>query len=51
MEMSLLEDGSSISSFIDSIVDWLPLDTVLLPNTDLTYDRQHYSVIITSHIT
>lgn len=37
MATSRLENVFSISSFIDSIVDWL--DILLLPNTDLTKEE------------
>lgn len=41
MGMSRLENVSSISSFIDSMVDWL--DILLLPNTDLQNNvREHF---------
>jgi hypothetical protein len=33
--LSRLKDGSSRSSVIDSVVDTLDLETVLLPKTDL----------------
>lgn len=39
--MSLFGDGSSISSFIDSIVDWLDLDIKLLPKIDLIWQITH----------
>lgn len=40
--MSRLENVSSISSLIDSMVDWL--DILLLPNTDLENNAHYYKV-------
>jgi hypothetical protein len=40
--MSLFEAGSSMSSVRDSMVDWLDLDTVLLPRKDLENNTNQY---------
>ena len=49
--MSLFEERSSRSSFMDSMVDWLDLDTVPLPNKDLENNTNNTEIIENNNAT